>query len=150
MVAIYSYFMFISLFLMYWIQFYSNTASNYISILHLYCSHTDHDYNTTLNIKWLYFVRVVLFKPTKEIISSWKCNKYMIIWQFWILTRCLYLFVICVKLEDKPVLERTGINQEFTFELFICATILLEHRETLLKCRNESQLIHFANRCVWV
>ncbi|XP_072572524.1 uncharacterized protein [Paramormyrops kingsleyae] len=48
-------------------------------------------------------------------------------------------------LENKPVLERTGINQEFTFELFICATILLEHRETLLKCQNESQLIHFAN-----
>ncbi|KPP60600.1 hypothetical protein Z043_121387, partial [Scleropages formosus] len=48
-------------------------------------------------------------------------------------------------LEEKPASEQLAINREFTFELFICATILLEHRETLLKCRNEVQLIQFTN-----
>ncbi|XP_072547722.1 TBC1 domain family member 15 [Salminus brasiliensis] len=48
-------------------------------------------------------------------------------------------------LEDKPVTEPQAINTEFTFELFICATILLENRDALLSCRNEVQLIQFTN-----
>ncbi|TSN03404.1 Myelin-associated glycoprotein [Bagarius yarrelli] len=41
--------------------------------------------------------------------------------------------------------EPQSINQEFTFELFICATILLENRDSLLSCRNEVQLLQFTN-----
>ncbi|KAL6471525.1 hypothetical protein MHYP_G00201750 [Metynnis hypsauchen] len=48
-------------------------------------------------------------------------------------------------LEDEPVTEPQAINTEFTFELFICATILLENRNALLSCRNEVQLIQFTN-----
>ncbi|XP_066540535.1 TBC1 domain family member 15 [Hoplias malabaricus] len=48
-------------------------------------------------------------------------------------------------LEYEPVTEPHAINTEFTFELFICATILLENREALLSCRNEVQLIQFTN-----
>ncbi|XP_007232415.2 TBC1 domain family member 15 [Astyanax mexicanus] len=48
-------------------------------------------------------------------------------------------------LEDEPVTEPQAINTEFTFELFICATILLENRDALLSCRNEVQLIQFTN-----
>ncbi|XP_060800237.1 TBC1 domain family member 25 isoform X2 [Neoarius graeffei] len=49
-------------------------------------------------------------------------------------------------LQDEPVTEPQSINREFTFELFICATILLENRESLLSCRNEVQLLQFTNR----
>ncbi|XP_028325986.1 TBC1 domain family member 15 [Gouania willdenowi] len=35
------------------------------------------------------------------------------------------------------------INTDFTFELFICAAILLENREALLQCQDEVQLIQF-------
>ncbi|KAJ0000280.1 hypothetical protein NQD34_012122 [Periophthalmus magnuspinnatus] len=38
-----------------------------------------------------------------------------------------------------------SINPDFTFELFICAAILLENRGFLLRCRNDVQLIQFAN-----
>ncbi|KAJ8378938.1 hypothetical protein AAFF_G00233030 [Aldrovandia affinis] len=48
-------------------------------------------------------------------------------------------------LEDKPAPEPQGINTAFTFELFICAAVLLEHRDTLLMCRNEVQLIQFTS-----
>ncbi|KAI1886343.1 hypothetical protein AGOR_G00213020 [Albula goreensis] len=48
-------------------------------------------------------------------------------------------------LEENPTTEPQAINTEFTFELFICAAILLEHRDTLLKCRNEVQLIQFTS-----
>uniref|UniRef100_A0A8C1FY50 Si:dkey-238d18.4 n=1 Tax=Cyprinus carpio carpio TaxID=630221 RepID=A0A8C1FY50_CYPCA len=51
-------------------------------------------------------------------------------------------------LEDEPVTELQAINTDFTFELFMCATILLENREALLSCRNEVQLIQFTSRCV--
>lgn len=37
-----------------------------------------------------------------------------------------------------------SINPDFTFELFICAAILLENRNFLLQCRNDVQLIQFA------
>lgn len=36
------------------------------------------------------------------------------------------------------------INPDFTFELFICAAILLENRNFLLRCSNDVQLIQFA------
>ncbi|XP_014011994.1 TBC1 domain family member 15 [Salmo salar] len=48
-------------------------------------------------------------------------------------------------LEDKPVSEAQAVNTEFTFELFICATILLDNRDALLSCRNDVQLIQFTN-----
>ncbi len=44
--------------------------------------------------------------------------------------------------------ELQAVNTDFTFELFMCATILLENREALLSCRNEVQLIQFTSRCV--
>ncbi|XP_072316689.1 TBC1 domain family member 15 [Eucyclogobius newberryi] len=37
------------------------------------------------------------------------------------------------------------INPDFTFELFICAAILLENRRFLLRCQTDVQLIQFAN-----
>ncbi|XP_029359522.1 TBC1 domain family member 15 [Echeneis naucrates] len=36
-----------------------------------------------------------------------------------------------------------AINTDFTFELFICAAILLENRESLLQCQDDVQLIQF-------
>ncbi|XP_051521980.1 TBC1 domain family member 15-like isoform X1 [Myxocyprinus asiaticus] len=48
-------------------------------------------------------------------------------------------------LEDEPVMEAQAINTNFTFELFMCATILLDNRETLLSCRNDVQLIQFTS-----
>ncbi|XP_061920213.1 TBC1 domain family member 15 isoform X1 [Entelurus aequoreus] len=38
-----------------------------------------------------------------------------------------------------------AVNTDFTFELFICAAILLDHRDTLLQCRDEVQLIQFTS-----
>ncbi|XP_051535107.1 TBC1 domain family member 15-like isoform X2 [Myxocyprinus asiaticus] len=49
-------------------------------------------------------------------------------------------------LEDEPLTEAQAVNTDFTFELFMCATILLENRDTLLNCRNEVQLIQFTSR----
>lgn len=47
--------------------------------------------------------------------------------------------------DDSTESEQQAINTDFTFELFICAAILLEHRETLLQCRDEVQLIQFTS-----
>ncbi|XP_067094836.1 TBC1 domain family member 15 [Osmerus mordax] len=47
--------------------------------------------------------------------------------------------------EDNLLTEPQAINTDFTFELFICATILLENRESLLRCRNDVQLIQFTS-----
>lgn len=56
---------------------------------------------------------------------------------------CLVLFT-----EHDPDTELQAINTDFTFELFICAAILLENRESLLRCRDEVQLIQFTSRLV--
>ncbi|CAB1416817.1 unnamed protein product [Pleuronectes platessa] len=45
--------------------------------------------------------------------------------------------------EESPESELQAVNTDFTFELFICAAILLENRESLLQCRDEVQLIQF-------
>lgn len=37
------------------------------------------------------------------------------------------------------------LNPDFTFELFICAAILLENKRSLLRCRDDVQLIQFAS-----
>lgn len=50
--------------------------------------------------------------------------------------------------EDSSEPELQAINTDFTFELFICAAILLENRESLLQCRDEAELIQFTSRCV--
>ncbi|KAM6935338.1 TBC1 domain family member 15 isoform 2-T2 [Lycodopsis pacificus] len=47
--------------------------------------------------------------------------------------------------EDNSESELQAINTDFTFELFICAAILLENRESLLRCRDEVQLIQFTS-----
>ncbi|CAL8286739.1 unnamed protein product [Merluccius merluccius] len=47
--------------------------------------------------------------------------------------------------EDNPAPAPRAVNAEFTFELFICATILIENREALLRCRDDAQLIHFTS-----
>ncbi|XP_058269912.1 TBC1 domain family member 15 isoform X2 [Hemibagrus wyckioides] len=61
--------------------------------------------------------------------------------------RALYQERLAYKhsLDDEPVTEPQSINREFTFELFLCATILLENRDSLLSCRNEVQLLQFTN-----
>ncbi|XP_041041511.1 GTPase-activating protein GYP7 isoform X2 [Carcharodon carcharias] len=43
----------------------------------------------------------------------------------------------------RPELPLT--NNDYTFELFICAAILLEKKELLLKCSDEVELIQFTN-----
>ncbi|XP_061675866.1 TBC1 domain family member 15 isoform X3 [Syngnathoides biaculeatus] len=45
--------------------------------------------------------------------------------------------------DDACESELQAVNTDFTFELFICAAILLDHRDTLLQCRDEVQLIQF-------
>lgn len=50
--------------------------------------------------------------------------------------------------EDNSESELQAINTDFTFELFICAAILLENRESLLQCRDDVQLIQFTSRFV--
>ncbi|KAK2844407.1 hypothetical protein Q5P01_011066 [Channa striata] len=47
--------------------------------------------------------------------------------------------------EDRSESELRLINTDFTFELFICAAILLENRESLLQCRDDVQLIQFTS-----
>ncbi|CAK6960439.1 TBC1 domain family member 15 [Scomber scombrus] len=47
--------------------------------------------------------------------------------------------------EDNSQSELQAINTDFTFELFICAAILLDNRESLLQCRDDVQLIHFTS-----
>ncbi|XP_051966333.1 TBC1 domain family member 15-like [Xyrauchen texanus] len=48
-------------------------------------------------------------------------------------------------LEDEPLTEAQAVNTDFTFELFMCAAILLENRDTVLSCRNEMELIQFTS-----
>lgn len=50
--------------------------------------------------------------------------------------------------EDSSESNLQAINTDFTFELFICAAILLENRESLLRCRDDVQLIQFTSRFV--
>ncbi|MBN3295605.1 TBC15 protein, partial [Amia calva] len=45
-----------------------------------------------------------------------------------------------------PPLEPRPFNPDLTFELFVCAAILMQHREALLRCRGEVQLIQFTSR----
>ncbi|XP_067366145.1 TBC1 domain family member 15 isoform X3 [Channa argus] len=47
--------------------------------------------------------------------------------------------------EDSSESELQVINTDFTFELFICAAILIENRESLLQCRDDVQLIQFTS-----
>ena len=52
--------------------------------------------------------------------------------------------------EDNSQSELQAINTDFTFELFICAAILLDNRESLMRCRDDVQLIHFTSRFVYM
>ncbi|XP_068614476.1 TBC1 domain family member 15 [Brachionichthys hirsutus] len=47
--------------------------------------------------------------------------------------------------EDSSESELQSINTDFTFELFICAAILIENRNALLQCSNDVQLLLFAS-----
>ncbi|XP_030013026.1 TBC1 domain family member 15 isoform X2 [Sphaeramia orbicularis] len=47
--------------------------------------------------------------------------------------------------DDSSESELQTVNPDFTFELFICAAILLENRMSLLSCQDDVQLIHFAS-----
>ncbi|MBN3313771.1 TBC15 protein, partial [Atractosteus spatula] len=47
--------------------------------------------------------------------------------------------------EDPDATPPPTLNTAFTFELFICAAILLEHRDALLRCRSEVELIQFTS-----
>ncbi|XP_019741947.1 TBC1 domain family member 15 isoform X2 [Hippocampus comes] len=47
--------------------------------------------------------------------------------------------------DDKCGSELQAVNTDFTFELFICAAILLDHKDTLLQCQDEVQLIQFTS-----
>ncbi|XP_051921456.1 TBC1 domain family member 15 [Hippocampus zosterae] len=47
--------------------------------------------------------------------------------------------------DDKCESELQAVNTDFTFELFICAAILLDHKDTLLQCQDEVQLIQFTS-----
>lgn len=64
--------------------------------------------------------------------------------------RCLTSVCQYVSAEDSSESELQAINTDFTFELFICAAILLENRESLLRCRDDVQLIQFTSRLVCV
>lgn len=52
--------------------------------------------------------------------------------------------------DDSSECELQAINTDFTFELFICAAILLENRDSLLQCRDDVQLIQFTSRFVFM
>lgn len=45
--------------------------------------------------------------------------------------------------EESSESELPAVNTDFTFELFICAAILVENRESLLQCTDDVQLIQF-------
>uniref|UniRef100_A0A3B5L4L1 Si:dkey-238d18.4 n=1 Tax=Xiphophorus couchianus TaxID=32473 RepID=A0A3B5L4L1_9TELE len=51
------------------------------------------------------------------------------------------------RLDQKHYTEspRQTFNTDFTFELFICAAILLDNRECLLRCQDDVQLIQFTS-----
>lgn len=55
---------------------------------------------------------------------------------------------MCCFAENSSDSELQAINTDFTFELFICASILLDNREPLLQCRDDVQLIQFTSRLV--
>lgn len=48
--------------------------------------------------------------------------------------------------ENRSKTEPPAFNTDFTFELFICAAILLDNRESLLQCHDDVQLIQFTSR----
>ncbi|XP_030225257.1 TBC1 domain family member 15 isoform X2 [Gadus morhua] len=48
--------------------------------------------------------------------------------------------------DTAPAPAPRAVNAAFTFELFICATILIDHRDALLRCRDDGQLIQFTTR----
>ncbi|MEQ2232367.1 hypothetical protein ILYODFUR_010530 [Ilyodon furcidens] len=48
--------------------------------------------------------------------------------------------------EDSLESPQQTFNTDFTFELFICAAILLDNRDSLLRCRDDVQLIQFTSR----
>uniref|UniRef100_A0A087XMS1 Si:dkey-238d18.4 n=2 Tax=Poecilia TaxID=8080 RepID=A0A087XMS1_POEFO len=48
-------------------------------------------------------------------------------------------------IEDRSESPRQTFNTDFTFELFICAAILLDNRESLLRCQDDVQLIQFTS-----
>ncbi|XP_035988118.1 TBC1 domain family member 15 isoform X1 [Fundulus heteroclitus] len=47
--------------------------------------------------------------------------------------------------EESSESPQQSFNTDFTFELFICAAILLDNRESLLRCRDDVQLIQFTS-----
>uniref|UniRef100_A0A3Q3GKQ0 Si:dkey-238d18.4 n=1 Tax=Kryptolebias marmoratus TaxID=37003 RepID=A0A3Q3GKQ0_KRYMA len=47
--------------------------------------------------------------------------------------------------EDGLKTQLPAFNTDFTFELFICAAILLDNRESLLQCQDDVQLIQFTS-----
>ncbi|XP_038129462.1 TBC1 domain family member 15 isoform X1 [Cyprinodon tularosa] len=47
--------------------------------------------------------------------------------------------------EDGSESPQQTFNTDFTFELFICAAVLLDNREPLLQCRDDVQLIQFTS-----
>ncbi|XP_072373482.1 TBC1 domain family member 15 isoform X5 [Scyliorhinus torazame] len=49
------------------------------------------------------------------------------------------------KIKGKIRPELPSTNNDYTFELFICAAILLEKKQLLLKCADEVELIQFTN-----
>uniref|UniRef100_A0A3P8V2B9 Si:dkey-238d18.4 n=1 Tax=Cynoglossus semilaevis TaxID=244447 RepID=A0A3P8V2B9_CYNSE len=59
--------------------------------------------------------------------------------------RARYQERLAQNIEDSPESELQAINTDFTFELFICAAILLENREVLLQCQDDAQLIRFTS-----
>lgn len=64
------------------------------------------------------------------------------------LLNIMICFCVVMFTDDSSECELQAINTDFTFELFICAAILLENRESLLRCRDDVQLIHFTSRFV--
>nr|XP_015830557.2 TBC1 domain family member 15 [Nothobranchius furzeri] len=47
--------------------------------------------------------------------------------------------------DDSSKSDLQAFNTDFTFELFICAAILLDNRESLLRCQDDVQLIQFTS-----
>lgn len=100
----------------------------------------------------MYFIVLYLtFLSTLFRFTVFKCaiNKCDFIYIIYCLTKWFW-FMTFWSPEEEPVTELHAVNTDFTFELFMCATILLENRDTLLRCRNEVQLIQFTSRCVCV
>ncbi|XP_043920455.1 TBC1 domain family member 17-like [Protopterus annectens] len=60
-------------------------------------------------------------------------------------TRCLERLSCIQQKGGDACIQLSPIKTNFTFELFVCAAILLEHKDTLLKCCNEMDLILFTS-----